>query len=103
MLAFIREAYSRTNLFTHTIELISFKLTSIDLLGYLQLFDIEGVTSLKLVNTGLTDQQLTTLLDFITEKGIERLVLTGNKLTDHSITTILSKKLPHLKELYLGK
>lgn len=73
------------------------------MLCYLSLFDFEQLASIKLVNVSLTDHQLPLLLEFIASKNIETLVLTGNKLTEASLNLFLSRQLPHLKELYLGK
>ena len=103
MLSFIREAYARTSIHNHMAELISFKVTSMDLLGWLHLLDFDSITTIKLVNSGLSDAQLATLLDFISDKKVERLVLTGNKLSDSSVAMFLSRSLPHLRELYLAK
>jgi hypothetical protein len=63
------------------IELVSFKITNMDLQCYLSLFDLDTVTTIKLINVGLTDQQLMTIIDSISTKNVERLVLTGNLLT----------------------
>jgi hypothetical protein len=79
------------------IELISFKITNMDLLCYFSLFDFENVQTLKLINVGLTDLQLYTVLELISNKNVERLVLTGNILTENILPVFLSKSLPHLK------
>lgn len=47
------------------IELISFKVSSMDLQCYFSLFDLSSLQTLKLVNVGLTDQQLLTILDLV--------------------------------------
>lgn len=103
MFAYVREAYIRTNLQPKMVELISFKITTMDFLCYLNLFDSENLGTIKLVNVGLTDQQVQFLLEFMGHKKVERLVLTGNKLTDQVIPMFLGRSLPHLKELYLAR
>lgn len=65
MATFVREAYLRTNLQSTMIELISFKVSSMDLQCYFSLFDLSSLQTLKLVNVGLTDQQLLTILDLV--------------------------------------
>jgi hypothetical protein len=63
------------------IELVSFKITNMDLLCYLNLFEMDSVSTIKLINVGLNDQQLISLVDSISARNVERLVLTGNMLT----------------------
>lgn len=52
-----------------------------DLLCYLNLFEMDSVSTIKLINVGLNDQQLISLVDSISARNVERLVLTGNMLT----------------------
>jgi hypothetical protein len=61
MSRYVREAYVRTNIYGKTIELISFKITHMDLLCYLSLFDFDLANTLKLINVGLTDSQVPVL------------------------------------------
>lgn len=68
-----------------------------DLLCYFNLFDLDSVTTLKLINVGLTDTQLRVILDLIGTRNIERLVLTGNALTEQVLPCFLSKTLPNLR------
>lgn len=65
MATFVREAYMRTNLQPSMIELISFRVSSMDLQCYFNLFDLSSIQTLKFVNVGLSDQQLLTILDLI--------------------------------------
>ena len=51
----------RTNIYGKTVELISFKITHMDLLCYLSLFDFDLANTLKLINVGLTDNQVPVL------------------------------------------
>lgn len=102
MATFVREAYLRTNLQSSSLELISFRVSSMDLHCYFSLFDLSALQTLKLVNVGLTDQQLLTVLDLL-GPTVERLVLTGNCLTENSLPVFLGRSLPNLRELYLGK
>lgn len=68
-----------------------------DLLCYFNLFDLDSVTTLKLINVGLTDPQLRVILDLIGTRKIERLVLTGNAITEQVLPCFLSKTLPNLR------
>ena len=58
----IKEAYEKTQVQGKNIELVSFNVSSIDLAGYLQLFDQESVSTLKLINTGLKNENLPAIL-----------------------------------------
>ena len=58
----IKEAYEKTQVQGKNIELVSFNVASIDLAGYLQLFDQESVSTLKLINTGLKNENLPAIL-----------------------------------------
>jgi hypothetical protein len=102
MATFVREAYLRTNIQASSLELISFRVSSMDLHCYFSLFDLSCVHTLKLVNVGLTDHQLLTVLDLL-GPTVQRLVLTGNCLTENALPFFLGGRLPHLRELYLGK
>ena len=102
MATYLKEAYDNTNLQNTTMELINFKISSIDLTGYLNMFNFDEVCILKLINVGLTDEQVPLLINFIWNKPVESLVLTGNKLTENCLSVFLNKSLPYLKELYLG-
>lgn len=44
------------------IELVSFNVGTIDLMAYLNLFDTENLTTIKLINVGLRDHHLKPLL-----------------------------------------
>ena len=68
-----------------------------DLLCYFNLFDLDSVTTLKLINVGLADSQLRVILDLIGTRKIERLVLTGNAITEQVLPCFLSKTLPNLR------
>jgi hypothetical protein len=102
MATFVREAYLRTNLQPTMLELISFRVSSMDLQCYFSLFDLSSLQTLKLVNVGLTDQQLLAVLELV-GNTVERLVLTGNCLTENALAVFAGRSLPQLRELYLGK
>lgn len=103
MIGYVKEAYERTCIQNKTLELTAFRISTMDLLCYLNLFDFDHIQTIKLVNVGLTDQQLPILVEYIWSKTVETLVLTGNKLTESSLEMFLNKSLPYLKEIYLGK
>lgn len=79
------------------IELISFKISSIDLSCYLNLFESENMQTIKFVNVELNNTHLAIILDNIWNKKVERLVLSCNRLTDGCLALFLSKSLPYLK------
>jgi hypothetical protein len=62
MASSIKEAYEQTNIQPKMIELVSFNVSSIDLLCYLGLFEAECLNTLKLVNTGLKDEHIKDLV-----------------------------------------
>jgi len=62
MATYVKEAYSRTNLNNKMLELISFKITTMDLQCYLNLFDFNHLNVVKLVKVGLTDEQFHLLM-----------------------------------------
>lgn len=55
MASYLKEAYDNTNLQNRTMELTNFKISSLDLTGYLNMFDFEQIYILKLINVGLND------------------------------------------------
>lgn len=81
MATYLKEAYENTSLQNKTLELINYKISSIDLLCYLKMFNFDQICIVKLINAGLTDEQIPILVNFIWNKPVESLVLTGNKLT----------------------
>ena len=85
------------------VELISFDVSSIDLMCYLGLFEAECLNTLKLVNTDLKDEHIRDLVEWIGAMRVERLVLTCNRLTDNCLPMFTGRALPYLKEIYLGR
>ena len=81
MATYVKEAYCRSNIHNTMLELISFKMTSIDLQCFLNLFDFNHINVIKLVKVGLTDEQLHILVEHIQHYKVEILVLTGNNLS----------------------
>jgi len=65
-----KEAYVRTKIFPKMIELISFKISSIDLGCYLNLFESENMQTVKLVNVELNNAHLAIILDNIWNKKV---------------------------------
>jgi hypothetical protein len=85
------------------LELVSFDISTMDLLCYLSLFDFDQINTIKLIKVSLSDDLLHTLVDAIKTKTVERLVVSCNKLTENSLPVFLNRSLPYLKEIYLGK
>lgn len=92
--SFVREAYIRTKLQQSSLELISFRVTGMDLQCYFSLFDLSSFHTVKLVNVGLTDSLLGTVLELL-GGNVARLILTGNCLTEQSLPLFFS--LPNLR------
>lgn len=92
--SFVREAYIRTRLQPSSLELISFRVTGMDLHCYFSLFDLSCLHTVKLVNVGLTDIQLAAIIELL-GGSVARLVLTGNCLTEQSLPLFFS--LPNLR------
>lgn len=70
---------------------------------YLNLFEANELSTFKLINVGLKDAHISQLLAWVNHKKVQCLVLTCNRLTDDCLSLFLSRSLPHLKELYLGR
>ena len=73
------------------------RISSIDLICYLRLFEPDCLNTLKLVNTGLKDEHIKDLVEWVGVMKVERLVLTCNRLTDACLPMFTGKALPYLK------
>ena len=99
----IYDALKNTVSLNRCIELISYDISDIEMKCYLEMLSWECIDVVKLVKVGLSDQQFGYLVDFLQNKKVESLVVSSNKLTERSCVKVWEKRLPGVKNLYLGR